>query len=353
MARRQHVPSVCCKLSLWIQCPLFLSSSLLIDEQPAQLPQPVLGGLPQPSQLSDVPLIPPTSSQPGPIDWSTRLVESDSVSTPHSVPSPPLVLTSLASPFPGRLVDRIRSGQFVEMRELLSDNMALFQLLETAGRQATNQQYLTASRPARPREITSLTTWVNCFLAYCAIGTSDMQTRDRLTYARLVIREALQYGGNGWAEYDRVFRQQTAIDPSLPWNNLDPSLVASTFLGSQTERMAFCQFCREVDHNWEECALRSIRDPLSMSNTTPIPGPSDPQSEGRQRRRQAIRPRPETLDRICVSWNKGRCAYPGSCTFRHRCATCRQPGHMARDCADTRVGVKHLGLKFKASLSTN
>ena len=117
--------------------------------------------------------------------------------------------------------------------------------------------------------------------------------------------------------------------------NLDPSLVASTFLGSLTERMAFCQFCREVDHNWEECALRSIRDPLPISNTTPIPGPSDPQSEGRRRRRQAICPRPETLDRICVSWNKGRCAYPGSCTFWHRCATCRQPGHIAHECADT------------------
>ena len=82
-----------------------------------------------------------------------------------------------------------------------------------------------------------------------------------------MIREALRYGGNGWAEYDRVFRQQTAIDPSLPWNNLNPSLVASTFLGSRTERMAFCQFCHEVDHNWEECALRSIRDPLPC----PIP----------------------------------------------------------------------------------
>ena len=31
--------------------------------------------------------------------------------------------------------------------------------------------------------------------------------------------------------------------------------------------------------------------------------------------------RHETLERICVSWNKGRCSFP-SCRFRHICATC-------------------------------
>ena len=26
---------------------------------------------------------------------------------------------------------------------------------------------------------------------------------------------------------------------------------------------------------------------------------------------------------------------PGSCTFKHKCVTCRSFGHKARDCADT------------------
>ena len=43
------------------------------------------------------------------------------------------------------------------------------------------------THPACPRVITSLTTWVYCFIAYCVIGTTDMQTRDHLTCACLLI----------------------------------------------------------------------------------------------------------------------------------------------------------------------
>ena len=39
--------------------------------------------------------------------------------------------------------------------------------------------------------------------------------------------------------------------------------------------------------------------------------------------------RPDTLERICYLWNKGRCAFPGSYWFRHVCA-CRRKGHHAR-----------------------
>ena len=45
--------------------------------------------------------------------------------------------------------------------------------------------------------------------------------------------------------------------------------------------------------------------------------------------------RPETLERICSSWNKGRCVFPGSCRFRHVCATCRRKGHRAKECEET------------------
>ena len=130
------------------------------------------------------------------------------------------------------------------------------------------------------------------------------------------------------------FCQLAALNPATQWNTLDPSLVASTFLGSRAEgtMTQFCQLCREVDHNWEDCALRGVRETPRRPPTQPPP----PQELQVGRRSQlSSRIRPETLDRICVSWNKGRCVYPGTCTFRHRCATCRQPGHVARDCADT------------------
>ena len=73
----------------------------------------------------------------------------------------------------------------------------------------------------------------------------DPLTQDMLTYARLVVREAHRYRGNGWCEYNRIFRQLAALNPATQWNTIDPSLVASTFLGSQAEgtMTQFCQLC--------------------------------------------------------------------------------------------------------------
>ncbi len=41
-----------------------------------------------------------------------------------------LLLSSAAEPLPNKLVEKIRSGQFVEMKELLTDNVSLINQLE-------------------------------------------------------------------------------------------------------------------------------------------------------------------------------------------------------------------------------
>ena len=125
-----------------------------------------------------------------------------------------MILSPASDPIPFHLVNRIQSGEFVEMRELLADNIALHnQTLELHGQSAL------AVTPAslRPtiREVPSLTSWMYCFAAYMAVRSQDPLTRDMLAYARLVIREALRHGGEGWREYERSFRRQVAIDPSI------------------------------------------------------------------------------------------------------------------------------------------
>ena len=92
-----------------------------------------------------------------------------------------------------------------------------------------------SSRP-RVREISSLPSWVACFLTFLAVGTSDPVTRERLAYAILIIREAMRHGGMGWLDYDRLFRQQAALDPSLEWNTVHPSLQATTILSQRHEQ---------------------------------------------------------------------------------------------------------------------
>ena len=209
--------------------------------------------------------------------------------------STPLVLSPAAEPFPSKLVDKVRSRQFVEMRELLADNIALLRQLE-AVHGYSPLHALGSARP-RLREVTSIPTWCYTFLGYMAILTTDPATRDQLAYARLVIREALRHGGSGWLDYDRAFRQQVAADPSLRWNTLLPGLQASTVLGQgPTHGTSFCTLCRGVDHTRTQCALFSITPPVTRNSSVPYASTSP------TRRRQT---------NICLSWNSGGCFFPG------------------------------------------
>ena len=48
---------------------------------------------------------------------------------------PGLSLSPATAPFPQKLVDKVRSGQFVDMRVLLTDNVSLLQQLQIFGGQ--------------------------------------------------------------------------------------------------------------------------------------------------------------------------------------------------------------------------
>jgi hypothetical protein len=65
------------------------------------------------------------------------------------------------------------------------------------------------------REVATPLDWVYAFLAYISVRSSEPLVRNMLTYARLIVREARRHGGSGWLQYDRVFRQQAAADPTL------------------------------------------------------------------------------------------------------------------------------------------
>lgn len=89
----------------------------------------------------------------------------------------------------------------------------------------------------------------------------DQSVRDRLVYARLIVREALRHGGWGWLDYDRLFRQQAALDPSLQWGTLHPSLVASTVLSHRSGSGSFCSLWQGFDHSPADCAMTFLRHP--------------------------------------------------------------------------------------------
>ena len=247
-----------------------------------------------------------------------------------------MILSPALQPIPARLVRRILAGEFVEMRELLADNIALHDQLESV-HGPLHSLSTPGSLRARIREVPSLISWVYCMAAYVAVRTRDSTTRDMLAYMRLIVREAMRHGGGGgggWQEYDRSFRNQAAIDPTLRWNTLLPDLQASTILGHGMGRGTYCSLCRGVDHQAAQCALTYLQQPLVSSQQSPTAAAiSRPPTDSRSR---ASRP----AYRICTSWNLGSCIYPGTCTFRHICLVCRQ-SHRAKDCPDAPADSFH------------
>ena len=234
-----------------------------------------------------------------------------------TAPTGGMSLSISSRPVPARLVQQIRAGWPVEMRDQLWDNVVVRRHNEELhGAMAVQLLPVIFSRP-RLREVATLPAWICCFLTYLAVSTSDVATCVSLTYAMLLVREALRHGGQGWMEYDRLFRQQAAIDASLPWNSIQPSPQATTILGQRTPRQGlFCTLCQECDHMAAQCALGQLQQTTTQgsSNQGGTPGPS----RGSQR--------------ICASWNDGACLYPGTCNFRHICSKCFRSSHKAKNC---------------------
>ena len=125
-----------------------------------------------------------------------------------------------------------------------------------------------------------------------------------------VIKEAAKFGGEGWRTYDQVFRAQAAVKTEVDWTAFFPG-------GPKTRTVQICSLCHESDHQATSCALA----PLSHTSKRPSPGKllarqHSPASDGQQQ--------------LCISWNQGACMFPGSCNYKHQCASCSEP-HIVRD----------------------
>ena len=231
----------------------------------------------------------------------------------------PFILASAIPPIPGKVVQKVAANEFVDLRELLPDNVSLLEKLE-------GLPVAPGSTRPRLREVSSLLTWCICMLKLIALQAENAdKARQICGYACLVIQEARKHGGDGWCAYDQLFRQHAAAKPDLPWATLDGSIHAATILASRTGTGTHCRLCAESDHLAQECALAPILNhsqPIrfaqhnQMSYRRPLPAPVN-----------VTRP-------ICNSWNRGKCAYAPVCSYRHICASCQEQ-HQAKDCAHT------------------
>ena len=133
---------------------------------------------------------------------------------------------------------------------------------------------------------------------------------------------------------DQVFRRNRP-GPLAKWDQLDPSLHIAYIASQADAPITPCAICSEVDHTTEDCALSTVTPPTKKA--APPPGSRDMAKGSLPRLKHQPPPRPPTSGAskcICLSWNQGKCAFPGACNFQHICATCRGQ-HPAHDCAQT------------------
>lgn len=204
---------------------------------------------------------------------------------------------------PARLVRKILNGEFVDMAELLRDNME-------AERRRAGQEKETGLRVGR-REIPDMLSWLHCFSLYAAIIGSKYpeKMRELWAYQALMIGEQRRCGGRGWLLYDAAFRQQITSLETADFSQLNQSLYLTTFVAYGGKGQS-CANCLLSDHAQDECALQ-VKSPGPIFRRSETPGgPRGKEEKGRRRRRGA-----------CYAWNDGKCTTP-YCRFDHVCSRC-------------------------------
>ena len=117
-----------------------------------------MGGLPPPDTICTVPLLPIGDLEPA----IPPAVSADKATKEKE----PMLLSILFPPIPGKLVTKLRAGAFIDMKDMLPDNMTLL-------RQLDNFSADKSTSKAKLRKIKTFTTWLYYFTAYMAVQTSD------------------------------------------------------------------------------------------------------------------------------------------------------------------------------------
>ena len=157
--------------------------------------------------------------------------EDDDLEPPpkKKTPLPPPFIVGEGLPVvPPKLVAKIQSGVFVDMADLLKDNIEAERRSSVTGGMVAS---LLAGRPPR-REVPDLLSWVVCFGTYesVLIDKFPQLANGLLAYQTFIVREARKCG-KGWQEYDLMFRQQQASAVDVKWNSVSSALYTVTFGG--------------------------------------------------------------------------------------------------------------------------
>lgn len=198
------------------------------------------------------------------------------------------------APIPAKLVTQIVSHKFIELSELIPENLEDPQA-ETTTFSIEGSTIVPKVITRKKQEVSDILTWVECFNSYTAVISTffPSRARDLLAYMALIIRTAKRFGGRSWLNYDRAFRREAAASNVQDWSSMKPDL-----------------------YNYHTATVNP------QSSVVPSP----PQGKQRGFRPEA-RGDPSSHE-LCISWNQGSCVSQRAwCRYRHACTVpgCQAP----------------------------
>ena len=124
------------------------------------------------------------------------------------------------APIPPKLVTKILSSKFVDLSELLPENLDE-PLSDTTSFTIENSTIMSVSRSSRERKTDlDILSWVECFNSYISVIPTYRPHRagDLLAYMALIIRTPTRFGGKAWFHYDRAFRREAEVNNVQDWS---------------------------------------------------------------------------------------------------------------------------------------
>ena len=242
----------------------------------------------------------------------THIREIDDASDTDTLTDQPSTISFLGAalpPVPHKLAEKIESGAFVDMGELLPGNLSL-----------TEEEPKQKSKHYR---VSRITEWLQGFAVYVAVLSHNQPARipDLMGYQLLILEAYHKFKDACWLGYDRRFRQWAASHPRTRWAAIEPTLWSLAFQGQA--RSSRCKYCFSLSHSSVECEL----------SVEPFP------------RRWPVHQKQDSSPRlpcraICYQWNDTPspiCTYP-NCRYDHICYICamsstaRSVDHKAMHC---------------------
>ena len=136
------------------------------------------------------------------------------------------ILGSGRPPVPASLVSQILTGKFIELSELIPENLAPPTTESTSFTIEGRSIVPTTTSSRKKTEISDILTWVECFNSYISVITAFHleRVRDLLACMALIMRLAKQFPGRCWYTYDRAYRLEAAASNSKNWSQINADL---------------------------------------------------------------------------------------------------------------------------------